>query len=62
MTKLLFLGNKIQLIGMSATMPNVKQVADWLQASLYISDYRPVPLTDTAEPLSILENSLSIFG
>jgi replicative superfamily II helicase len=34
----------VQIIGMSATLPNVADVADWLDAQCYSTDYRPVPL------------------
>jgi hypothetical protein len=34
----------LQIIGMSATLPNVADVADWLAAQAYSTDFRPVPL------------------
>jgi len=35
---------KMQLIGLSATVGNAKEMADWLKAELIIDDWRPVKL------------------
>lgn len=51
LTKLLYIGKvgknrsqPVQIIGMSATLPNIEILAQWLGAQLYQTDYRPTPL------------------
>ena len=46
LTKLRYLRTSIQIIGMSATISKVEVVANWLQAELFITQYRPVPLRE----------------
>ena len=39
-----------RLLAMSATIPNAAEIATWLDANLYCSDWRPVPLVSTIHP------------
>jgi len=44
--KMKILNPKMQIIGLSATIPNSREIADWLEAKLVESDYRPVKLME----------------
>ncbi|CAK1545914.1 unnamed protein product [Leptosia nina] len=51
LTKVKYFTNKtddinIQIIGMSATLPNLEVLANWLDAELFITDFRPIPLDE----------------
>ncbi len=43
-TKMRKMNNTLRIIGLSATAPNVDEIAEWLDAEYYASDWRPVPL------------------
>ena len=36
----------IQIVGMSATLPNIDTLSSWLEGQLFCTDYRPVPLQE----------------
>ncbi|CAL8087638.1 unnamed protein product [Calicophoron daubneyi] len=53
----------IQLIGMSATLPNLAQLGEWLDAAIYATDYRPVPLTElvfTRDPKNSVSHAYAV--
>lgn len=39
----------IQILGLSATIGNIHELAEWLNAALIQSSFRPVPLTETID-------------
>ncbi len=45
-SKLRFIIPELQVLALSATIPNSKEIADWLNAGLVESDYRPVKLKE----------------
>eukprot|EP01125_Pyxidicula_operculata_P006378 TRINITY_DN2215_c1_g1_i1.p1 TRINITY_DN2215_c1_g1~~TRINITY_DN2215_c1_g1_i1.p1 ORF type:complete len:181 (-),score=25.50 TRINITY_DN2215_c1_g1_i1:39-581(-) len=46
-TKILYSGsNNIQIVGLSATLPNIEVFEKWFKASIYQTNFRPVPLNE----------------
>ncbi|KAI2467730.1 P-loop containing nucleoside triphosphate hydrolase protein [Annulohypoxylon bovei var. microspora] len=45
-TKLLSLEHEVQIVGMSATLQNIDLLSRWLDAHIYSTFYRPVPIEE----------------
>ncbi|KAJ4262315.1 hypothetical protein NW757_000574 [Fusarium falciforme] len=61
-TKLLSLEQPIQIIGMSATLPNMDLMAQWLDGHCYETRYRPVPIEEHLAGLTTEERDLIAAG
>ncbi|XP_077294187.1 DNA polymerase theta [Arctopsyche grandis] len=62
LTKLLYITKRsedvhIQIIGMSATLPNLDMLSNWLQADLYKTNFRPIPLEEQCLMSGAIYNS-----
>ncbi|MEM4662795.1 MAG: DEAD/DEAH box helicase [Candidatus Diapherotrites archaeon] len=44
--KMAYLNPNVQIIALSATIPNANELAEWLKAKCIVSDYRPIKLME----------------
>ncbi|MGC9137763.1 MAG: DEAD/DEAH box helicase [Thermoplasmata archaeon] len=44
LTRMKFIKNSLQLVALSATIKNYREIAEWLDADFVYSEFRPVPL------------------
>ncbi len=54
-SKLRRMNRGIRIIGLSATVPNMDEIANWLDADYYMSEWRPVPLLEGLLCNNVLE-------
>ena len=57
LTKIQFFAPHIQIIGMSATLPNIAEFGKWLSAHTFTTSFRPVPLKELIKIGNSLYNS-----
>lgn len=46
MAKIKYSNTGIQIVGLSATLPNINDLCSWLDAEYYKTDFRPIPLDE----------------
>lgn len=55
LTKIKFTNQKsaspTQVVAMSATFPNLSQIARWIDAELYVTDFRPIQIREYIKTL-----------
>eukprot|EP01083_Nonionella_stella_P068581 182254_1 len=56
---LFILQENVQIIGMSATLPNLQHIAQWMKAQLYITRKRPVTLTQYFKKRDVLYDGIT---
>ena len=56
-SKVLFLNKGVQVLGMSATLPNIEDISKWLNASVYSLEWRPVVLNEYLVVNNLMLNS-----